>query len=526
MSSTGQGKRTSYSHSEPVFTAEQVRLLDRQCINDYGIDGYTLMVQAGEAVFSTLLSQWSDVQQLLILCGKGNNGGDGFVVARLAKQHDIQVQLVLLGELDDLQGEAKQAAEDAIEAGLRLTPVAHIQWPNANEDTIIIDALLGTGLSENVSGEFAKLINKVNQSPCDVLAVDVPSGLDATTGQIQGDCIQAVSTVTMLAHKQGLFTGDGPMVSGQVSLAALSIPNAARENQVATGSLVNWQQLSQLPFFAQRPMNSHKGMFGHVMIIGGDLGCGGAVSLAAGSALRCGAGLVSVATRPEHVSAVLARHPEAMVHGVSSGQDLEPLLERADVIVVGPGLGQSYWGEQLLQQVMKLETPVVLDADALNILAKKRLAHNLSKRISVLTPHPGEAARLLNADPQAFSEAVNNQAIQANRFEYGKTLAEMYSSSVVLKGLGSVVQTQRQMSICDNGNAGMATAGMGDVLSGIVGGLLAQQSQDHQELATYLHDLVCSAVCLHSAAADQIAEHGQVGMLAGDLEQAIWQLLK
>lgn len=524
MSSAGQGKRTSYSHSEPVFTAEQVRLLDRQCINDYGIDGYTLMVQAGEAIFSNLLSRWSDVQQLLILCGKGNNGGDGFVVARLAKQHDIQVQLVLLGELDDLQGEAKQAAEDAIEAGLRITPVAHIQWPNANEDTVIIDALLGTGLSDNVSDELEQLINKVNHSPCDVLAVDVPTGLNATTGQIMGASIEATSTVTMLAHKQGLFTGDGPMVCGQVSLAALSIPNAARENQVATGSLVNWMQLSQLPFFAKRAMNSHKGMFGHVMIIGGDLGCGGAVSLATGSALRCGAGLVSVATRPEHVSAVLARHPEAMVHGVNSGQDLEPLLTRSDVIVVGPGLGQSYWGEQLLQQVMKLETPVVLDADALNILAKKRLAHNLSKRISVLTPHPGEAARLLNADMQ--NEDVDNHSIQADRFVHAKTLAEMYSSSVVLKGLGSVVHTQRKMSICDNGNAGMATAGMGDVLSGIVGGLLAQQSQDRQQLTTYLHDLVCSAVCLHSAAADQIAEHGQVGMLAGDLEQAIWQLLK
>lgn len=516
-------KATAASQGVAVYSAGQVRQLDRLCINEFGIDGYSLMVQAGEALFSALLSHWPDAQQLLILCGKGNNGGDGFVVARLAKQHGMTVQLVLVGGgPEDLKGEAKQAAEDAQEVGLTLTPVESIVWPTATDETVIVDALLGTGIESDVAEPFKAVIDQVNDNPSHVLAVDVPSGLDASRGVIKGACVKADVTVTMIAHKQGLFTHDGPTVTGQVSLAPLNVPKGAREVQLATGFLVNWQMLSQLPYFAPRAMNSHKGMYGHVLIIGGDHGCGGAVSLAAGAALRSGAGLVSVATRLEHINGILARCPEAMVHGVNSGQDLQPLLARADVIVIGPGLGQNHWGEQLLQQVMTLDTPVVMDADALNILAKGRIKDNLLKRESVLTPHPAEASRLLNGKLEAFDPTIDAKYVQGNRFDVVKTLAEKYASSVVLKGLGSIVHTQRQMGICNNGNAGMATAGMGDVLSGIVGSLLAQNCQ---QLPLGLHDLVCAGVCLHSAAADKMAENGQAGLLASDLEQGIWQLL-
>ncbi len=291
-------------------------------------------------------------------------------------------------------------------------------------------------------------------------------------------------------------------------------------NTLQNAQQVSWQHFQNGPSFAKRTADCHKGHFGHVMIVGGDLGMGGAVSLAAAAALRSGAGLVSVATRPEHVSAILARHPEVMVHGVGSGQDLQPLLARAQVIVIGPGLGQSYWGEQLLQQVFALTTPVVLDADALHIMAKGRVAHNLAARVSVMTPHAGEAAHLLYGNSLADG---NRQKIQDERLTSVTQLAHKYSSSVVLKGMGSLICSEQQLSICGDGNPGMASAGMGDVLSGIMGSLLAQQVAN---LPQALHEVACAAVCLHSAAADEAAKEGQAGMVATDVIQQLRTLLR
>jgi len=506
-------------HGVALFTAKQVLELDRLANKQCSSDGYELMEQAGEAAFMAILSQWPSVRQLLVLCGKGNNGGDGFVVARLAKQHEIDVQLVLTGDESELCGYAKLAAIDTFKQGVTTIPLSQVNWPGVMDGCVVVDALLGTGLNADVSGSMAQLIETVNASGLPVLAIDVPTGINATTGALQGVAIKARTTISMIAFKQGLFTGAGPAYAGQVRLAPLAVDKKLIQDQPPSSRLVNWQHLQESPFFAKRALDSHKGHFGHVMIVGGDLGCGGAVSLAAGAALKSGAGLVSVATREEHVNAILARHPEAMVHSVSSGQDLQPLLERADVIVIGPGLGQSYWGEQLLQQVMALTTPVVLDADALNILAKGRIAHNLSQRISVITPHPGEAARLLYQK----DEDADNVAVQTDRFASAALLSETFTSSVVLKGLGSLVCSGAQMSICSDGNPGMASAGSGDVLSGVVASLLAQHVS---ALSESLHDLVSSAVCLHSAAADEAAKAGQAGMVASDIVDQLRGLLK
>ena len=503
-----------------LFTAQQVQELDRLAIKQTDNEGYELMEQAGEAAFMAILSQWPSVRQLLVLCGKGNNGGDGFVVARLAKQHEIDVQLVLTCDVTELSGFAKLAAKDTFAEGIQVVPQAQVFWPDVMDGCVIVDALLGTGLNSDVSGPIKQLIEKVNVSKLPVLAIDVPSGINATTGALQGVAIKARTTISMIAFKQGLFTGAGPAYAGQVRLAPLAVDKKIVQSQAPSSRLVNWQHLQKSALFAKRDMDCHKGHFGHVMIVGGDLGCGGAVSLAAGAALRSGAGLVSVATRPEHVGAILASHPEAMVHGVNSGQDLQPLLERADVIVIGPGLGLSYWGEQLLQQVFALTTPVVLDADALNILAKGRIGHNLAERTSVMTPHPGEAARLLYG--KEVKDGDNGQ-IQNDRFASVSQLAEKFASSVVLKGLGSLICTDKQTSICSDGNPGMASGGMGDVLSGIMGSLLAQQVSN---LPQALHEVASSAVCLHSAAADEAAKEGQAGMVAGDVIQQLRGLLK
>ena len=517
-SSKHEPRQDAFINGVPLYSAHQVQLLDARALQQMNAQGYELMEQAGEAAFMALLSEWPSVRQLIVLSGKGNNGGDGFVVARLAKQHEIDVQLVLSCDESELTGTAEIAAQDTFAEGIEVIGANQIKWPQPQEGCVIIDALLGTGLKQDIQGDLLTLIDQVNQSGLPVLSIDVPSGINSTTGALQGAAIHATTTISMIAYKQGLFTGAGPVFSGQVRLAPLSVDKKLVQAEAPSSHLVNWQHAQKKPLFAARQLDAHKGHFGHVMIIGGDHGFGGAISLATGAALKSGVGLVSVATRNEHVPAILSRYPEAMVHGVSSGQDLQPLLERADVIAIGPGLGQSYWGEQLLQQVMALNTPVLLDADALNILAKGRIKHNLAQRISVITPHPGEAARLLDSD------AVK---LQADRFSAAKQLSNLYESCVVLKGVGSLICTGDKVSICSDGNPGMASGGMGDVLSGIAASLLAQQTAQQPEItSTQLHDLVCSAVCLHSAAADEAAKEGQAGMLASDVVNGLKQLLK
>lgn len=508
----------------PLYSAVQAQQIDKLAIEQYSVEGYDLMEQAGEAAFLTLLNQWPGVRRLLILCGKGNNGGDGFVVARFAAQYGCDVQLVLTCDLNELRGAARQAVEDAIGCGLSIMTPVEIDWNQLSQeaieqDTVIIDALLGTGLTSDVRGPMVPLIEQMNAAALPVLAIDIPSGINATTGAVQGIAVCADVTLTMILYKQGLFTGAGPVHSGHVRLAPLSVADHILATHTPASYLVNWQSLQKNVIFAKkRPLDSHKGHFGHVLIIGGDLGYGGAAILATGAALRSGAGLVSVITRPEHVVAVLSRHPEAMVHGVNSADiclsHIETLMARADVIVVGPGLGQGRWGEQLLAQVMKLTCPVVLDADALNMLAEGRVKHNLSQRDSVLTPHPGEAARLLN---------LETIEIQKDRAAATTRLVDLYNSSVVLKGVGSLVQTDQLVTICNDGNPGMATGGMGDVLSGILGSLLAQHINHLPEVMSVL---ISSGVCLHSAAADIAAKEGQAGLLAGDVVENLRALLK
>jgi len=515
---------TDRSHRVALFSAAQAQQIDALAIAE-AADDYDLMKQAGDAVFQTVLAQWPDVRQLLVLCGKGNNGGDGFVVAKLAAQHGLTVQLVLTCEINELKGAAKQAAEDAFALGLRVIKQTDIKWPQQSDvadKTVIIDALFGTGLASDIRAPVYSLIEQTNAvsnaAKLPVVSVDIPSGINATSGARHGIAIRVDITVTMIVYKQGLFSGAGPVYSGQVYLAPLSVMDNLLANLTPSSHLVSWQYLQKSHFFAKRARDAHKGHFGHVLIAGGDLGMGGAVILAAGAALRSGAGLVSVLTRPEHVSAILARYPEAMAHGVSADQNVQSLLAQADVIVIGPGLGQGQWGEHLLQQVMALSTPAVLDADALNILAKGQMRHNLALRHSVLTPHPGEAARLLGVD---------TAQVQTDRFTASAQLAQRYSSSVVLKGQGTLVQTGLQLNICQDGNPGMASGGMGDVLSGIMGSVLAQQIA---HLPGAMHELVSSCVCLHSAAADIAGKDGTgqdhlAGLLASDVVATLRTLL-
>ncbi len=485
-----------------LFTAAQVLELERMAIEDQGIPAIQLMKRAGRAAFNTLVALYpaleSGTGKISIYCGSGNNAGDGYVLAALAAQRNIDVEVFLVGSPPAPNALARAAFDYAEAAG-----VSCLAWSeeNAPEEGVIVDALLGTGFKPGVlKGSYAAAIGQINNSGLPVFALDLPSGLAADSGAI-GECaVNAHNTITFLGVKRGLLTAKGPAHCGELHFDDLGVEDALLERGESSLKRLDLSQFAGV--LDDREADAHKGDFGHVMIIGGDVGMGGAPLMAAEAAARVGAGLVSVATRPEHVSAILARRPEVMVSGVPSGQELEPLLSKPTVLVVGPGMGRSAWSEQMLQQALKTGLPLVLDADALNIISEGRLSPKTRRDNWIITPHPGEAARLLSC---------TTAEVQADRFASIEALQKRFGGAVVLKGAGTLVAgPDSGLSVCNAGNAGMASGGMGDVLSGILGGLLAQGAE--------LVDVAEWGVCLHSAAADRVAAtSGQRGMLATDL---------
>lgn len=488
-----------------LYGAAEIRQLDQAAIAG-GIPGIQLMKRAGRAAFALLLERFPAPEQISVYCGAGNNAGDGYVLAALAAQRRLAVVVIQVGAADKLIGDARQAYEFAQQEGVTMQPFDATSTPRSG---IIVDALLGIGLKGEPKDRFAAAIAQINAARLPVLALDIPSGLNADTGAVAGIAVQAQATITFIGLKRGLLTGRGPAFCGDLHLAGLDIPvDLYSRNGPSAERLVLGELLQLLP---PRAADAHKGDFGHVMIIGGDTGYGGAALMAAEAAARTGAGLVSIATRPEHIPAILARRPEVMACGVISGQELEPWLARPTVLVVGPGLGRSPWSEQMLQQALKSGLPVVLDADALNILAAGRVAPAGTRRENwLLTPHPGEAARLLG---------VNTADVQADRYAFVQAIQQRYGGAVILKGAGSLVAGKNSLpGVVTEGNPGMATGGMGDVLSGILGGLLAQ--------GLNLNDAAQLGACLHAMAADLAADEvGQRSLLATDLIPYLCQLL-
>jgi NAD(P)H-hydrate epimerase len=473
----------------PLYTAAGVRALDRYAIEIGGIPGLTLMQRAGDNAFAILRERWPGAKRIVVLCGMGNNGGDGYVVARLAHQAGLTVTLMQIGDATRLKGDARAAAEIAMASGITPGPVDVEAIGKAD---LIVDALLGTGLDREVSGEFLRAIEAIHQSEAPVLAIDIPSGLNADTGQVMGSAVSADATVTFIGLKQGLFTGAGPDHCGKIYFSGLQLP---AETYAAAAPSAKRLELSQFaPLLRPRRRSAHKGHFGHVLVIGGDHGYAGAARMAAEAAARAGAGLVSIAS---HAATLVAARPELMCHGIEEPQQLTRLLDQATVVAIGPGLGQSDWGKKLLARVLELNRPMVLDADALNLLAEEPI-HNDRW---VLTPHPGEAARLLDC---------TTVGVQADRFRAAREIQARYGGVCVLKGTGTLVANSAgDIGVCTAGNPGMASGGMGDVLTGVIAGLLAQR------IAPY--EAACLGVCLHAHAADLAAQDGERGLLATDL---------
>lgn len=484
-------------HSQvPLYTAAQARELDRVAIETFALPGYDLMRRAGGALFRQCKLRWPEVRSITMLCGAGNNAGDGYVVARELLGLGYAVRVAWLKDPETLTGDAGQAAADYLQSG---GEAEAFRGELPGEPGLIIDALLGTGLAREVRGEWAAAIECMNASPAPVLSADIPSGLDADSGRVRGVAVEADCTVTFIGRKRGLYTAAGVRLSGQVVFDDLQVPAGVYAEVPVDTWVMETARLRRL--LPARPRDAHKGCFGHVLVIGGEPGLAGAVRLAAEAAARAGSGLVSVATHAGHAAAISAARPELMCHAVTTAGQLRPLLARASVVVIGPGLGQGAWGRQMFMEMLQSDLPLVVDADALNLLAREPAARGNW----VITPHPGEAARLLD---------TSTDGIQSDRFAAVQRLADRYRAVAVLKGAGSLVTTDSgPVLLCDRGNPGMASGGMGDVLSGVIAGLAAQRLD--------LFEAAWAGVLVHAIAADTAAGAGERGLLAGDVLDAL-----
>jgi len=475
-----------------IYSVATVREIDRTAIEELGISGYSLMTRAGAASIAAARERFPDARRWQVLCGAGNNAGDGYVVARLAALDGIVVSVVALIDPDTLSGDAATAYGDfAAEGGVVMPWAGEV---DAKAD-LLVDGMLGSGLMRDVEGELAAGVLAINEHPAPVLALDIPTGLHGDTGAVMGCAVLAELTVTFVGLKTGLFLDQGPNCCGELVFAGLDIPEAARAASETEFRRIDDKAVEQ--YLPRRRRTAHKGDFGHVLVVGGAAGMPGAIRLCGEAALRSGAGRVSIATDPGHAAIIVANRPELMCHGVSGADDLKQLIDNADVIAVGPGLGRSPWAHEFMAVLADDERPSVWDADALNWLAE---SPGKSEN-RVITPHPGEAGALLG---------ITAAQVQADRSAALKGLEERYGGIVVLKGAGSLVSSASGVPwLCTSGNPGMAAPGMGDVLTGIVAALLAQGLSPEQAAAT--------AVEIHAQGGDKAAEAGERGLLASDL---------
>ncbi|MCP5183306.1 MAG: NAD(P)H-hydrate dehydratase [Pseudomonadales bacterium] len=479
-----------------LYTAAQSRQADARAIAELGIAGFELMRRAGQAAFDVLLNRWPQARSITVVAGKGNNAGDGYVIAALAATLGLRVTLLQVGPAPD-RGDAVAAIAFATGRGvvgtrwLPTTPIC---------GDVVVDALLGTGASGALRGDFAAAVAAINDSGAPVLAVDVPSGLNADTGGPCGPCdddagvVRATCTVSFITRKLGQYTGLGLEVCGDLHQADLGVPAALGGEGVPL--------VSDVPAPAPLGANAYKHQRGHVLVCGGDRNMGGAVLLAGEAALRSGAGMVTLVTRAEHRPAVLARRPELMVVDAEDADTVVSLLARADCVVLGPGLDRGAWGRRLFQQVSRhVRAPLILDADGFH----HWLADPSPPTPSVITPHIAEAARLLG---------LRADTVQRDRPAAVRALVARTGAVAVLKGAGSLVADAHRLSVCGAGNPGMATAGMGDVLCGI----LAAEVTGGGEI----YRATVRAVVRHAVAGDRAAAARAPGsLLAADLIDAL-----
>lgn len=520
---------------DAVYSGAQVRAFDAFAIDRLGLSGFTLMTRAATAALQALRTRWSVARELVVVCGGGLNGGDGYVLARLARQQGCRVRVIALVEPAHLRAEAARAWREAEVDGVTILPMppstASLDAALATAD-VIVDALLGIGLQRELGGAFATMVEAINRSARPVMALDLPSGLCAESGAVRGAAVRADLTVTFIAAKAGLFFGQGREYAGEVVLATLDIPPEALPNAIPVARLLTPRQLRQR--ISPRRYDTHKGEAGHVLVVGGGEGMPGAARLAGLAALRAGAGRVTVLAAPSSVSAIAAGVAELMVRALEGSESavLATLgqVARAQAIVLGPGLGGDGWSRAVYATVRAFAEreglPLVIDADALTLLADSinslpasgstiravtpNSSATLTVATTVITPHPGEAARLLGVDSAA--------TVQRDRLGALASLVQRIAAVVVLKGAGTLVGASGSIpTLCLRGHPVMAAPGTGDVLAGIVGALLAQggDARGAAELG----------VLWHALAGERVAAGVDRGRLASELAACLPEVL-
>ena len=469
----------------PLFTSQQASAIDADFVANNPQEGFDLMRRAGRRIADLVLERFAGCDRVVVFCGGGNNGGDGYVAANRLLEAGISVRVVAVSA--PTSESCKRAAAGFAASGGETTE----DFDALHHAGLIIDAMLGAGLSQAPRERFAEAIQRCNAASVPILAVDLPSGTNGSTGGAYDPSIRANMTVTFVVRKIGLYTGPGRGLAGTVVFDDLGVDPACAGNPSPGARLMD------APRFPQRDQDSHKGQFGHVVIVGGEAGMPGAVILAGRAALRGGAGLVTVATDPAHLQMIPIAQPELMTVGLEEGAQFESLLNGADLIVCGPGMGAGEATQQLIARCLESGKAGVIDAGALRALGVTGAAATGF----VLTPHPGEAAALLGC---------RSSEVQQDRCRAARTIAIEYDCVAVLKGSGTVVSDGDRIRVCNEGNPGMATAGMGDVLAGLTGAFIAQ-GQPPFEAA-------CAAVYLHAGVADRAAAAGSMrALIASDI---------
>ncbi|WP_044411083.1 bifunctional ADP-dependent NAD(P)H-hydrate dehydratase/NAD(P)H-hydrate epimerase [Thiomicrospira microaerophila] len=473
-----------------LYTRQQAQLIDQQAIEQDKLSGLELIHQAAAFALDVIQTYWPKAKQMAIICGTGHNGGDGYALAKLAQQAGLAPHLYQVGPMP-LLGDAAKARLEAGAVGL--FPQTLTQEGLSQAD-LIVDGLFGIGLNRPIESPFSEAINAINHAAKPVLALDIPSGLDANSGHILGSAVKADITTSFIVHKIGLFQNYGPDFSGKVLLNTLDL---STERLTAIPPTATCWQATALPSL-KRIKNTHKGSYGQALLIGGNKHMLGAIALAGRACLRAGTGLVKIISREEHLVALTQMQPELMCYPT---KDFAQLASRATAIGIGPGLGQDNWAWQLYEATCKLDQPMVLDADALNCLALDPFHYERW----VLTPHPAEAARLLEK---------STQAIQQDRMAAIHALHKRYGGVIVLKGTGTLIYDGEQLALCQAGNPGMATGGMGDVLTGLIAGYIAQ--------GLSLFDAARLGVEIHARAADRCIEtQSEASLLPSDVIQQL-----
>ena len=485
-----------------VFNSSTVANIDRDAIN-HNEPGYGFLLMQKAARYSFQILENENPQSITVFCGTGNNAGDGYLLAKYATEHGLNTRVISIESKEKLKGDAKRAMNEFEQTGGEIE-----QWSSEIElnSDWIVDAIFGIGLNRKLGALHEDVIHAINQSKSKVLSIDIPSGLCGDTGKIFGNAVSADLTTTYVGKKSGLYLYSGPDHVGKIFFSDLDIDESFYSKSTPVIKIVSEIDVNDV--LINRDQTSHKGDNGHILLIGGNNGMEGAIRIAAEASLRSGSGLVSVLSTSKSCEIINQFRPEVMCHHDPKEEQASALIDRADIIGIGPGLGTDEWAVKLFKQAMSSKKHLVLDADALNILAKT----NNNRGNWTLTPHPGEAARLLNS-------SVSD--IQNDRIAAITEISNKYSANVLLKGKFTLIKSLNSdlSYMITTGNPGMATAGMGDLLTGVISSFLGQFGTNDPD------KVISVAAHIHSKAGDLASEDGERGLIASDLLTYIRQLV-